>query len=716
MGKPLVYSASQKIEHARCERFFFFRRVVKLPTLSSSAQMFGTVFASVMERHLRGEEPFPLQWDDGLTPVEADMARRFLAKAKEVVKIPGLQAVEAEFYLDVLPEEEVCRHCAARRSSGDVCFGREHEWVTLPAVRLVGYPDVVHSEGIDDHKTTKSLRWAKSSDELRQDLQLGVYAKAWLEARRSQGLLDPSHVRLRHHYYVKESGEVATREALPPLTPAEIDLFWQERVAQAQRMRWLMFKNKVDSDLHADETWSKVPASGSLEDAKYKRPGTPCGAFGGCPFAEICGDGGDRPSLYRKRITRIMENEERKARGLPPLVEEEIVMSNIFAGLLPPTNGAAAPPQAPAAAAPQTPVAGPFANLLGAPVHVPVATVAQAPATAVMAGAGPFAAMLGLVPGAPVNAATQTVATPVASASVSNPFAAMLGLGASAPAQAPAAQAAPSQPVKKLREIWPGCPPWARNDCTACIHKGPDGIERNTGLNTRGSPCQICTHMNMSEGRITARMFEYGLMNGMFFWEIKSDHVERAEKECDGRAGGEIAFPVGGGQAPAVQQAVQQAVAPTSTPVQALVAAPTPPVATLAPPVMTASVPVVQHTQAVVVQASAAEKPARNRTKKGFTLLRKCLPAGGGRFVRLDELFAKYASLLAEQHGKNPSAGYWELDPKTRQSQLGSIVPQIVEAEKVGSGYVVATNLVLPDVEAFYAAFALHADEEIVGL
>lgn len=327
---PLVFSASQFEAYARCHRLWWFQRVAKLPTRSSSAQTFGTVFAKVVERWLKDLDPFLPGWAGDLYPADQDLIKRLLSKAidKGVLKRNPKQWVEAEIWMDLLAEE------------GE-----------FPAVKLQGFIDVAHERGIDDHKTTKSLKWAKTPEQLRQNTQLLVYAKAWLEDRRMDKIPDPPNVEMRHHYYVKDAydPQVETRAADPPLTPREIDEAWEELRRQSAKMRLLPVLKAPKDDVQAQDIWPTVEAAGSPSDARTRRGA--CGDYGGCEFAELCG-GGQSIADYRREFDRIRDKREWEAQGLP--TEGERMVNPLFAnrmGVVPsasaPTTTPSAPPVVP---------------------------------------------------------------------------------------------------------------------------------------------------------------------------------------------------------------------------------------------------------------------------------------------------------------------------------------------------------------------------------
>ena len=380
-------SSSQFDAEARCFRYWTGKSVFGLPEVQGTAQSLGTVFATVIERWLKGEDPFPRGWEGDLNPVDVDLVRRLIQAAREHPEFSEearkrIRHVEPEFWLEVLPESFMCSTCKSEDPWNDICFATSHTFVKLPAVVVLGYPDVVTDAGIDDHKTTKSIQqWAKSSDQLRQNQQLLTYGKAWLEDRRSDGIPDPEFVVLRHHNYDKTTTRVETRAANPPLTPQEIDSAWEDRKTQAKRMRDFVVTNEVKTDLKLADVWFTIPAAGTPNDARNRKGA--CGEYRGCPFAPICG-GTQSPADYRRETIEIMESQAREARGLSSLDAGGFMTTSIFGARNAAANGAnnASTATAPPPAVSGLPSPPPAAAPAPAPAPGPGPVPAPAPATA----------------------------------------------------------------------------------------------------------------------------------------------------------------------------------------------------------------------------------------------------------------------------------------------------------------------------------------------
>lgn len=154
----------------------------------------------------------------------------------------------------------------------------------LHGIPVVGYIDLIHTRGtsrgmtkfedvIDppntvevlDWKTTKSLAWAKSREEMARTIQMSIYGKYAITT-----LPETKHVRLSHGYYVTQGKDEPQKVTLRVLS-SQIDRQWErvERVASCL------------VDVAREKDPDKVEANTRA-----------CRAYGGCPHRSICKDGG----------------------------------------------------------------------------------------------------------------------------------------------------------------------------------------------------------------------------------------------------------------------------------------------------------------------------------------------------------------------------------------------------------------------------------------
>ncbi|MEM7203545.1 MAG: PD-(D/E)XK nuclease family protein [Planctomycetota bacterium] len=268
-------SATQDETYVRCKRQWWFKYCHDLPVVPRGDLDFGTVVHSVLERYQKADETgrdadgnpvelYPEGWDeiDGrqLNPVQTTLIRKLVDKAQE----SGV--------LERRPGREV-----------EIEIGRE----AVPGVDFIGYVDVLLPGEIQDHKTTKAMRWAKSPEGLRQSLQMLDYAKEAIER-------DPEleAVTLRHNVYCKDPKSPVVRKVEATVTRAEVEANWKRLQAQAIEMLELS-----SSDLAVDD-WEQVEGP-SQRDA--------CRAFGGCPFRTVC-SGFQRPEHYRDIINGQLDS------------------------------------------------------------------------------------------------------------------------------------------------------------------------------------------------------------------------------------------------------------------------------------------------------------------------------------------------------------------------------------------------------------------------
>lgn len=286
MADRLRISSSQDETFHRCKRLWWFLYCQKMPTPPKGHFDFGTILHEVCERYLladdlgrvppwsvqknpsifKGQEQlqpvnlYPQGWDetDGrkLPPVEAGLIRRLITKAI------------AEGVLERQADRRI-EHWFA----GEIIEG----------VDMVGIVDVLLPGEIQDHKSTKSMRWAKTPASLKQSYQMLNYAKLLIDA-------DPDleEVTLRHNVYCKDPNKLEVRRVETKVSKAEVVANFERLQGVAEDMLVL-----AGGGLDLDD-WQTIEG-----------PSQPnaCSAFGGCPMRSICG-GKETPDQYRTRVER----------------------------------------------------------------------------------------------------------------------------------------------------------------------------------------------------------------------------------------------------------------------------------------------------------------------------------------------------------------------------------------------------------------------------
>ena len=307
----MKFSASQDETATRCIRNWWFAYPQRMPSIAKGDLDFGTVIHNVCERFLladdTGRVPLPpkseghvgphiVVWTEGslvgqpagrpvdlypagwdsvtdkkgkrtISPVSADLIKRLVAKAIE------------EGILERRPDRKI-----------EQWFEQE----LIPGVTMRGKIDMLLPGEVQDHKSTKAMKWAKSEKKdsphyLGDSLQMLDYAHEAL-------VVDPSLeiVRLRHNVFCKDPDQPIVRKVDVTVTRAEVMANWQRLMKLAWEMQVL------DQQELTEDQWEEVPGPGE-PDA--------CEAFGGCPFLRICA-GADTPAQYRKRTDKQIKNKK----------------------------------------------------------------------------------------------------------------------------------------------------------------------------------------------------------------------------------------------------------------------------------------------------------------------------------------------------------------------------------------------------------------------
>ena len=212
---------------------------------------------------------------------------------------------------------------------------------------LVGFVDVYvppeHTEDgipeVIDHKTTSAWKWAKTEEQLRSDMQMIPYAAWALEESRCE------QVRITHVQYLTKGSPEARRVSVV-LTQKEVLTEWMGLVKVAKEMRETANTKKTED----------VEGNASA-----------CGAFGGCPYQDICGALNKTKENPFQNMGLVPANtdKEKKMSRLQELLDRKREAQDaapVTNGIVPP-DAPNAPVATPAAAAPVEETAPPEVSI-----------------------------------------------------------------------------------------------------------------------------------------------------------------------------------------------------------------------------------------------------------------------------------------------------------------------------------------------------------------
>lgn len=305
-------SASQLETLDLCARKWWLKYQKRMPEIQKGYQEFGTALHACCERFLLGEEPFPEGWHKDLEPADAALIQVLVNK--------GIDAG----YLEARPGSEV-------EVEGSL---------QVEDLELVYFIDHRTPDRIEDHKSSKSVRYLKGPKALLDNIQMNVYGKALLEKARIEGRVPPEIITYAHNQFIKDADAPIVKRAAAETTPAQIESFWEGVI------RPLVRKQK--------ET--------ALVENPFDIPEPPpkaCRAFGGCPYVTIC-SGTEDLLTYKRRIDSIIRNKQEK----PTMSEiQPVKPSDFLSSRMGKAPAAAAPsinpPPPPAAPAVEKPAAPP---------------------------------------------------------------------------------------------------------------------------------------------------------------------------------------------------------------------------------------------------------------------------------------------------------------------------------------------------------------------
>ncbi len=287
MQKPF-YTSSTDIETAApfadgCYRKLYFKKVEKLPVPQTSSTIFGDVIHAVAERFLLADDngndknglPVDLYPEDWERP-----KNRYTGEpSKDAVGIEEQAIIKA--LISKAIEEGILMRVKGRKVERKI-----DQFKIMEGVFLNGFIDLLEPGAIRDHKSTKSMNYAKSTkrtakESLYGNIQLMCYA-FWYY---TDGGYDKSKpCALSHQYYVKDAEKTHVEKREVSVTWPEVEAFHREKLTP------VLEKMKAYRDA---KSYADVPLPDDVASA--------CRKFGGCPFTRICTEQ-ETITEYKKRV------------------------------------------------------------------------------------------------------------------------------------------------------------------------------------------------------------------------------------------------------------------------------------------------------------------------------------------------------------------------------------------------------------------------------
>lgn len=224
------WSASQVDTYLSCNRKWWFNKILGLEVPQHPSAAIGSAVHAELEAYLEGNAPA-----DSLGPI-ARTALPFAPKPTTVYIERSIEPLK----------------------------------LTAAGLPALGYIDVLNltedTPEVLDWKTTSDLKWAKTEDDLRRNVQMTVYAKATHAELSSMGLPAPEFVRLTHVAMLTKAPHRAQRTSTLIDVPT-IEKNWAHIETTVRSMRETALVNTPD---------------------KVTPTETTCSAYGGCPFRDRC--------------------------------------------------------------------------------------------------------------------------------------------------------------------------------------------------------------------------------------------------------------------------------------------------------------------------------------------------------------------------------------------------------------------------------------------
>lgn len=644
----LTISPSQIETAGICIRKWWLQSVRKLKTPQPKGTLPGSVFHEVAARYIAAD-------DQGISkktgqPVELFPAgwHQFYKWGKFQGEIDQQQQHMIQFVTNKAIQEGIIERPFGR------LVEQEFEIPVIDDVSIKGLIDVAEPDGVQDHKTTKNMRYAKSKNALAVNPEMLIYAYVLLLTYRHNNQPAPERFKLRHNVLCLDPDNLVVRKTETQVTQADIDKNWEMVKAMAWQM--LQVSQRV-------RNWSELPDPKNVHES--------CNAFGGCPFMGIC-TGTESVEGYVQRFDR----QQSTGYSLPVLATVQPAKQPAVAQGTQTTPGLPAPlreentmdfaskikaRQASGAAAPQTMQQAPQQTQPPMQHQPPVQQQYANPAPAPMPNTLTQPQQYQQPPAQQAQVMQQTAPQP-------GPGVTPLASPAQPPQQETPVMTAPGY----QRYVYTGpavvdgmnvtAPPWQDPICTAC-----GGL----GFNSVSKPCKICNlkAKNATPPRPTSDDFDTdGSMPGYLYWQSKTDPSINGLSPISANPTPNVNVQERIAEVPPVQQqppAPVQQQQPYIPPVQQQVQ----------PPMQ--QQPPVQHPAPVAPPAPAdGEKNKGGRPKKGFTLYVNCAPTktpantrkGGGLYVYnlAEELLPIMAGIAKAAN----VAAFTQIEPNWRRDRL----------------------------------------------
>jgi len=376
-----VFTSASDLEgFERCNRSRWFKKVLKLPEPTKGSRTFGVVLHSVLQRYLQADDVgrgvdgrpidlYPPNWDVAVTKAQdsAGVSQTFHDRLD-----PYQQGLLQQLVRSAIEQGHVARRPGRRVEHA---FGRV--WIGQAAVVLgqlgdtrvclSGSIDLLEPGAVTDWKSTKSIRYAASPNDLRRSPQMNIYAMVGRVEAEARGEPWPSRTVLRHVVFVKDLSKPKVRPTSVEVGRDAVEGRWLELRAAALRL----------AEQRRLTRWQDVPAPPVGSHA--------CAAFGGCPFLGIC-SGHLEPTEYRRQCLNSLALSGHHSPDVPAGAPPD--RAHIQGGTMSLLNDRAQPAPPAGGVAPLMPPVGPPPGL--PPVDPPpVAVAPAAPAAPAAPPAGP---------------------------------------------------------------------------------------------------------------------------------------------------------------------------------------------------------------------------------------------------------------------------------------------------------------------------------------
>lgn len=625
-----ISASSFETAKDQCMRKWAMAELWDMPSAKEPAGTgFGGALHGVCERYLKaddrgnGPDLYPAGWNKDLDDADTALVKLLVQAAIDKGHLVRRKGRQPERYISrpILVDDDV--------------------------VQLTGKLDVEDETGFEDHKSTKAKKWTKDAAGLASDAAMMFYAVDWC---RRHG--EAVQVRMRYNYFLKDPSRPETWPIEAYVARAVVEHFEQHELLPTVRAMVAVAKSGL-----TEEQWEQVEGP-KTQDV--------CTAYGGCPFATICGRV-EQPAQYRARVARILSN-----RPKPPM--------GIF------SNKPSAP-----APAPEKSAAEMAAPLLAAPPVVPPAPApAAAPAAPhVKPVGGIFARRNSTPPAAPAAQAPAAPAAPEA--------------------RKEQVQLAKPEKLAAAAEPVPGAAPWAHPGCKFC---------KGTGMHpTEKRPCKGCRSTRMVQKLPTDEAYDISYdAQGNLLWQEKG---AAGQPDAQGSipAFAPVTAPVAQPVVPTITEPVEKpkAAKPRKKTVEVAqdVVPPAPPAETLDAP-LKPEVPQSRTETPILDRGADQLDQQMEAALMGLPLILLCgaapekLPAYY-RATSMADVFAEAAQLVADATGKP----FFEINAFERRDALAKMAERL--AARLSAVAVICPRST-PDVDALVQALKPYAGIVLVGL